>query len=177
MYSFAAISMLALMSSCKDDDNSPAKKTSSNSFEYDGESYDIAHGYADYTGYGYGYNLWNVTLTSTGITLEDSELTGIGNYVEFNLMTKADDELLPEGKYILTDDESQYIFFNGLIGIDYTLPQYTGDTEIALNSDTVKESEVEVSKSGSEYTIKFSITLKEGDQKISGEFTGELTEW
>ena len=164
------ITITGLFLSCKDDDHSsPGKKSISNSFEYEGKSYDLDHGYEGPAGKYEEYDLWNIYLMSSSITAEGYDFAGTGNFVRFIVSSTEESNVLPEGNYSLDNGT-----FVGLIAIDYTLPDKEGEKEILLDDDTLKEMTVEVSRSNDKYTIEFTGILKDGDKKISGAFSGEL---
>ena len=154
-----------IMFSCKEDGHTPSKKSVSNAFEYEGKSYKLDHGYVANEGpffYDEGLNSWIISLIS-------GQRDDPGNLVYVTLLSAAESDFLPEGKYTMNFEEDE-IAYSGLVTDE------DGLIDISLNASSVKEMEVVVSKSGSSYTIKFGITLQDGDKKIKGEFSGVLEE-
>jgi len=146
---------------CKKDDES-----SSNSFSYNGKSYELTQGFL--VNYGsvskstvYNFDLY---LLTSGINVETG--TGTGSYLYFEMFTDSSTGL-GDGTYDYTDTYASLTFDYAKIYIDYNIETQSGSYAY------IYDGTVTISKSGSTYTITIDC-VDTNNKTIKGSYTGTL---
>ena len=160
---------LILFSSCSNDGDGGGGE-GTGSFTYDGTTYTITNGYIDDWSI-LGEPDFDITLATAG--LDAWEWTGTGDYVYLDLV--APSSIGQAGTYDWAATGGFELFDCG-IGLNWVASSDTGtwingDFGLASGADYVT-----ISKSGSTYTIDFSITLDDG-KVVTGNYTGTLPIW
>ena len=154
---------IAVLSSCKKDDNGP-----SNNVKYDGRTYELSKGYLENYGEWYDntYN-FDLTLVSSDVTITESSASGVGNLVYFEMLSPSPTELAAGTYTFASSFNTANTFDQGMVGLDFDVANFTG-TILSLVGGTV-----EVSKSGTTYDITFNGVLATG-KSVSGKYSGTL---
>jgi len=156
---------------CSDDDDDNGNGGMRNHFTYDGQTFDLDHGfmvdYGQWWGDGHNFDIW---LHSDGIEFGDDlmDVTGTGHGMFFEMYSADDDGLAP-GTYVYDDDDSgdPYTFYWADIIMDFDT-----ETEEGVEIDITGGS-VEVERSGSTYTLRVDAVGADG-KEITGYFNGPL---
>ena len=165
---FRALAVLTLLvasfSSCKKDSNSAA-----GSFTYDSKAYNTNAGQYITTS---GSNYSNLVLSSTSITTS-ANFNGTISYVDFMF----DNSAITEGTYTYKQDtdegyDAKKNFFDGQAAINLVVANgsITGGTLLG----DVSEGTVTITKSGSSYSITYSLTFADGKTSITGKYNGSI---
>ncbi len=155
---------------CSDDDDDNGNGLS-NHFTYDGETYALDLGFIMNYGqwWGDGYN-FDIFLHSDGIEISDNfmDVTGEGHGIYFEMFSPNEDDLTP-GTYNWdgSDEGNPFTYTWGDIIMDWDFETDEG-TEITFSGGNV-----EVEKSGSNYTIRVAVTAEDG-KEITAYFRGPL---
>ena len=159
---------MILFSSCSNGGGGGGEGTGS--FTYDGTSYTITNGYIDDWGAS-GYADFDIILATAG--LDSWEWTGTGDFIWFDLV--APSSVGEAGTYVW-DLLATHVLWDCGIGLNWDAASdigtwINGDWSLASGADYVT-----ITKSGSTYTIEFSITL-DGGEVVTGNYTGTLPVW
>lgn len=154
-----------------DDDNGNGNGGIQGHFTYDGQTFNLDHGFMVNYGQawsdGYNFDVW---LHSDGIQVGDHlmDMTGKGHGMFFEMYSADEDGLAP-GTYAFDDDDEgdPYTFYWADIIMDYDIETEEG-LEVDIAGGTVK-----VERSGSTYTFHVDAVGEDG-KKITGYFRGSL---
>lgn len=149
-----------IFTSCSKDDDDDS---GSQSFEYNGKTYNLDNGYMDLYG-STSDGVYNIDL----YLLSDGVLgsTSTGNGVYFEMYTNSENELTA-GTYTYNSSEANFTFDIGEFYMNYDFYEEVGDYTY-IKSGTVK-----VEKSSSIYTITIDCVDIDG-KEIKGSYVGSL---
>ena len=164
--------VVALITACKDDEK-PERF-----FIYKGQKISLAKGFlvnlGSYTDGDDEYFEWGVAFASNGVDIEDSEsFTGQGDLILISLDVLNDDSRLPAGTYTFDPAEGEHLADGSVVFINFNFGDL-GDDGNTVYED-IDEMEVVVTKSGSNFTITYTLEFAEGET-ITGKFQGALTD-
>ena len=158
--------------SCKDDEAPPG------SFTIDGTKHTLTKGYAEYQwSYVEGedtYYNWVAALSSSGISYNetDEEFSGIGDVILFFLaIPNNDSEELPTGTYTFPSDSGDPYIDDIWVALSLDADS-EDEPDFAVNPEDLTEGEVTITKSGSTYTITFSLDFD--GEVVSGTYKGTI---
>ncbi len=168
---FAPFLILPLMfSSCSDDESIP------NRIIIDGESFKLNKGYI--AGYGIDVDdngnqgsLYEILLTSAGITVNGDEIGGEGQILVLTLFSGSTIELKP-GTYNYSDGFIESTLYDAFAA-DADFDSGSGEAYFTLDGT------VTISRSGNTWTIRFELEMESGggeEVDVTGSFSGPLTE-
>ena len=142
----------------------PVDTTGSGSFTYDGETYDLTNGVLE----NYGHGDFDVVLASSGLNAAQWE--GTGYFVWLDLVSPS--MIGAPGRYDWagTDD---FLLYDGGVTFDYDADTEKGNWINADGEVAASEDHVTLSVDGRTYTIKFSLTLEDGEV-VTGSYRGPL---
>lgn len=159
-----------VLSSCSKDEEVPDRLI------IDGTSFKLTKGYI--AGYGieaddngnYG-SLYDILLTSDGITVTGTELGGSGQILALTLFSGSTIELTP-GTYDYNDGFIESTLYDAFAA-DGNFDTGAGDAYFAVSGT------ITISQSGDKWTIKFNLQMEDdsgSDVTVKGSFSGQLTE-
>ncbi|MFN3841270.1 MAG: hypothetical protein ACK4RF_11250 [Cyclobacteriaceae bacterium] len=168
---FASLLLFAfVLSSCGDDEKVP------NRIIIDGTSIKLTKGYI--AGYGIEVDdngdqgsLYDILLTSSGVTVTGNDLGGEGQILVLTLFSGSTIELKP-GTYNYSDGFIESTLYDAFAA------DGNFDTSIGTGYYAIDGS-VTISRSGNTWTIKFELQMEDdegNDVIIKGSFSGQLTE-
>jgi hypothetical protein len=167
---FGAFLFLAFVSSCSKDESIP------NRIIIDGESFKLAKGYIG--GYGIDVDdngdsgsLYEILLTSSGVTFTGDDLEGNGQILDLIIFSGSTIELKP-GTYQYNDGFIRSTLYDAFAA-DANFDTSTGTPYFVIDGS------VTISRSGNTWTIKFDLEMEDddGDEvEVTGSFSGQLTE-
>jgi len=163
------VTMTAYSKNGKKSDNATATiiVTKANEIKYDGNKYPLTKGYIKYYGdfYGSGNYNFDVYLVDNGITITQSDLSGTGNYLYFEMWSPYSSMLMP-GTYTFASNYNSYTFSIGRVDFNNgTLTQ----TDYSCISGSVT-----VSQSGLDYIFDITLTLENG-KTLTSYYKGAVT--
>lgn len=172
LFKLTALLMIVLViASCKKDNDDD--KVSVNSFNYDGQEFELTQGILENYGTWSGDEAFNLDLTllSSGFTIVDdqgyAEASGTGHGIYFEMYSSKSNELVP-GEYVFDEDSYEAGTFEfGDFVMNYSIEDETGEMV------DITGGKVNVSKSGNEYEVSFDCTTETG-KNITGSFKGSL---
>lgn len=155
--------VLATFSSCKKD----SKSSNDSSFTYDAKTYNTTSGQYFTTGGSSGM----LILSSGAISLVG--YTGTVSYVQFMF----DQGAIPEGTFTFKDGgdntfDAAKNFSDASAGIDFAVSNGTPTGGTQLNG--ALEGTVTITKSGSNYSITYTLTFDGGKTAVTGKFNGAI---
>ena len=170
------LSATIFFGSCKDGENaSPA----GSSITLNGETRPLAKAFAQsFDPQPGGEDIfygWALGLTGEGIVYDgdEEEFGGEGDVVLMLLSAINDDsEELPVGTYTFPYEIGKHSLSTVDVLIDFDSDVDERDSE--FEQEEIESAEVTIAKSGSTYSINFTVTL-EDDKKITGKYVGTIT--
>jgi hypothetical protein len=172
LFCICVVAMTSWITACKDDDKDEGPKVA-NEFTLENTKYALSSSFADSVGTQVvgdkTYHLWNVAMTSSGITYDNSKtaFTGTGDAIRFDLYT-SQAGMIPEGTYTAGGEDNG--IESALVFLGVNLSEGGG----TVYDNEISDAEVIVTKSGSSHVFNFTITLEDA-RIIKGSFKGELT--
>ena len=165
--SFVLIGILLV--ACQKDEPINSEKEIINQFSLAGDAYLIEHAYLEE----WQSNLvdaycFDVYLTSQEIEYDPNEedYRGVGDFIFFDFETAGPTGIDP-GIYRFSNEGGPFTFVDGELGIQYDFDDF--------DSEAVKVTggEVQVSYEGNEMHLKFSVSLRNG-QEVQGVYEGAV---
>ncbi|QOI98425.1 MAG: hypothetical protein HRU69_13395 [Flammeovirgaceae bacterium] len=168
---FASLLFFVLvLSSCSKDDEVPDR------IIIDGTSFKLTNGYI--AGYGIEFDdngnqgsLYDILLTSSGITVDGDNLGGEGQILVMTLFSGSTIELKP-GTYDYSDGFIESTLYDAFAA-DADFDSGTGTGYYTVDGS------VTISRSGNTWTIKFDLQMEDdsgNDVVVKGSFSGQLIE-
>lgn len=166
------IGSMIVFTSCGDDDDTTTT-SGSGTFSIDGTSYNLTNAYIQDWGPN-GNNSFDVDIT---LTLGDLDFTQESfqnlTFVYLDLNT-SEQNVLQTGTYTFSVDRDVLTMVDASAGANVSADS-NGNVSSGTLIDSITDGTVTVSVSSNVYTITFELT-GEGDEDISGTFTGTLTQ-
>lgn len=168
------------------DNNDSSNEGNENNDEYETYNTTFTSGYAGYYGVWYegqpsNTTNWYIELADNNYDLENYEGDGYNIVLEI-FAQGTDSSSIPTGKYTVEAfEKSEYSagsLLYGYIAEDETYGEYPAGTWLYKGDEGIAgatSGEVNISVSGSKYTITYNLTDDEYKVRFKGSFTGSLT--
>ncbi len=159
-----------LVFACNKDDNTG---DTSNSFTYQGTSYELNNGLIWITNLWFKIELYSPGIEMTaGITGVEPEYSGAGDCLFFGYMIPSTSGEISEGEYTYSvSNVGPFTFSEGFIAIGLDLIDYSYTVARDINGGTVN-----VQKDEENWVIDFDLLLDDGET-LTGNFTGDIHIW